>query len=71
MRFDVPPNLTLQQVDATRSTTGFTAPSRPAARRSTRARPPRRAITGESASLTDAAPTNLTGRKVFDVTGDW
>ncbi len=70
LRFDVPPNLTLQKVDVTRSTTGFGAPQ-PASPQKYQGSTSAAAITGESASLTDAAPANLTGRKVYDVTGDW
>jgi hypothetical protein len=71
LRFDVPPNLTLQKVDVTRSTAGFAGaqqagnPQRYLASTSTGA------VAGESASLTDATPANLTGRRVFDAAGDW
>jgi hypothetical protein len=68
VRFDTPPSLTLQQVDATRATTGFGAqvdgsPQKYAALTSTAAL--------ESVSLSDADAADVTGRKVFDVTGGW
>jgi hypothetical protein len=70
VRFDVPPNLTLQQVDATRATTGFAtqvagSPQKYQGSTSTGA------ITGESASLSDDTPADVSGRKLFDVTGGW
>ena len=68
VRFDVPPGLALKQVDATRATTGFTGAQQAG-------NPQNYTVTSgattlESASLTDATPANLTGRRVFDATGD-